>query len=79
METRRFFTWLVNGLASTCDGKSAGAGGLIDGGNMMLLHSASQWFGWTTGQTCGGKSAGVGRLLDGGDTMHLLLAIQGFC
>jgi hypothetical protein len=79
METQRFFSWLVNGLASTCNGESAGVGGLINSGNMMLLHSAGQWFGWTTGQTCGSKSAGVSGLLDGGDMMLLLSASQGFC
>jgi hypothetical protein len=40
METQRFFSWLVDGLASTCDDKLAGAGELINGGNTMLLHSA---------------------------------------
>jgi hypothetical protein len=39
-ETRRFFSRLVNSLASTCNGKSAGMGGLIGGGDTMLLHLA---------------------------------------
>jgi hypothetical protein len=67
-----------------CDGKSAGAGGLINGGdrmlflgmidgsNTMLLHLAGQWFGWTTREKGGGKSAGAGILLHYGDTTLLL-------
>ncbi len=75
-------------MASTCDGKSAGAGGLIDrgnrifflgminGGNTMLPLLAGCWFGWTTGQKCGGKSAGEGRVLHYGDIMLLLTQPQ---
>jgi hypothetical protein len=36
-ETQRFFSQLVEGSASTCNGKSAGAGTLLDGGDTMLL------------------------------------------
>jgi hypothetical protein len=46
--------------------------GMIDGGDMTLLHWASQWSGWTNGQTCGGESAGAGGLLHYGDTTLLL-------
>jgi hypothetical protein len=87
-ETRRFFSRVVDGLASTCDGEPAGVGALIDGGNRMLflgminggnttlLHLDGQWFGWTTGQTCGGKSAGAGGLIHYGDMMLLLTQPQ---
>jgi hypothetical protein len=40
MKTRHFITRLVDGLASTCDSKSAGTGGLINDGDTMLLHLA---------------------------------------
>ena len=52
----------------TCDGKSAGMGGLINGGNTMLF----------LGMIDGGKTtlllAGMGGLMNGRDTMLLLLA-----
>jgi hypothetical protein len=51
-----------------CDGKSACAGGLIDGGNMMLF----------LGMINSGNTtlllAGMGGLIDGKDTTLLLLA-----
>ncbi len=83
-ETRRFFSWVVDNLASTWDSKSVGAGRLINGGNRMLfpgmingsnttlLHLAGWWFGWTTGQTCSGELAGAGGLLRYRDTTLLL-------
>jgi hypothetical protein len=59
--------WLV-----TCNGESAGAGGLIDDGNMMLF----------LGMIDGGKTtqlpAGAGGLIDGRDMMLLLLAGRQF-
>jgi hypothetical protein len=52
----------------TCDGKSACAGGLIDGGNTMLF----------LGMINGGKKAlllaGADGLIDSRDTALLLLA-----
>jgi hypothetical protein len=55
-----------------CNGKSAGAGRLIDGGDMMLFLSMIN----------GGDTmlllAGVGGLIDGSDTMLLLSAGQWF-
>jgi hypothetical protein len=55
--------WLV-----TCNGKSAGMGRLIDGGNTMLF----------LGMIDGGKTtlllAGAGGLINGRDMMLLLLA-----
>ncbi len=56
----------------TCDGESACAGGLIDGGNTMLF----------LGMINGGNTmlllAGVDGLIDGRDTALLLLAGQRF-
>ena len=55
--------WLV-----TCNGESAGAGGLIDGSNRMLF----------LGMIDGGNTmllpVGAGGLINGRDTMLLLLA-----
>ncbi len=63
--------WLMVWLI-TCNGKSAGAGGLIDGSHTMLF----------LGMIDGGDTtlllAGVGGLIDGRDTMLLLLAGQQF-
>ncbi len=55
--------WLLR-----CDGKSAGAGGLIDGGDMMLFLGMID---------CGDTTlllAGVGRLINSRDTTLLLSA-----
>ncbi len=60
-------SWLTVWLVM-CDGKSACAGGLIDGGNMMLF----------LGMINSGNTtlllAGMGGLIDGKDTTLLLLA-----
>jgi hypothetical protein len=50
--------------------------GMIDGSNTTLLHPASCWFGWTTGQRCGNESARAGGLLHYGDTTLLLTRPQ---
>ncbi len=68
-ETQHFFSWLVDGLASyTCDGESAGVGGLINGGNTMLF----------LGMIDGGNTtlllAGTGGLINGRDMTPLLSA-----
>jgi hypothetical protein len=59
--------WLLR-----CNGRSAGAGGLIDSGNMMLF----------LGMIDGGDMmlllAGAGGLINGRDTTLLLLAGQRF-
>ncbi len=56
--------WVI----STCDGKSASAGRLIDGGDTMLF----------LGMINGGDTmlllTGTGRLINGRDTMLLLSA-----
>jgi hypothetical protein len=55
--------WLL-----TCDGKSACAGGLIDGGNTMLF------FGMIKGSNTTLLLAGADGLINSGDTALLLLA-----
>jgi hypothetical protein len=72
VETRRFFSRLVNGSAAYIDGKSAFMGRLIDGGNMMLF------LGMIDGGNTALLLAGADGLIDGRDTALLLLAGQRF-
>jgi hypothetical protein len=59
--------WLLR-----CDGKSAGTGGLINGGNTMLFY------GMIDGSNTMVLLAGAGGLINGRDTTLLLSAGQRF-